>query len=174
MFYSISQHHALIFLSFGTCVEGRVRSKKYLLLVPRTIALNLAASKDPLHRPKRKQPKRLIAAIMGRFRDLFRRSPKSFTTIPNSQTDQMKGEDINTNDGAVIAAMPVAGMQRSNQGTYITSYTSTHSGAPLSQQETSSSTMSSTSRTAVDPKFVSRHGESQWQGKPNGDRKSVV
>ena len=28
--------------------------------------------------------------------------------------------------------------------------------------------MSSTSRTAVDPKFVSRHGESQWQGKPNG------
>jgi len=68
--------------------------------------------------------------------------------------------------------MRVAGMQRSTQGTYITSYVSTQSvpaSYALDRKETSP-TINSSASTAVDAAYTSHHGESQWKGKPVGQQ----
>lgn len=101
---------------------------------------------------------------MGKFTDLFRRSAKQ----QKSQSPSLAYKSYENDSGRDIAAMQVAGMQRNNQSTYITTYTATQPEPTLTAQSTTSTIDSNSSRTAVDPAFVSKHGESHWKGKPNG------
>lgn len=100
------------------------------------------------------------------LRTFFRRPGKS----RHSRREGVGAQKLYEKDSAsdTIGAMRVAGMQRSNQGTFVTSYTNTPVIPVIHGQNTQSSSMSDSSKTAVDTSFVSRHGESQWKGKPNG------
>lgn len=104
---------------------------------------------------------------MSRLKNLFKRNKSA---PQPEQPAEAKQDARPTGTNADIANIPVTGMQRSNQGTYITSYSSMQpapASSALSQQQTSS-TISSSSSTVVDAAYTSKHGESQWKGKPNG------
>lgn len=101
--------------------------------------------------------------IMGRFTHFFRRSAHQKTSASTVSSKEVQDDGSNLE----IAAMQVAGMQRNDRGTYITAHTAVRPEAKFSTVSTTS-TFSESSQTAVDQSFVSKHGESQWKGRPNG------
>ncbi|KAK5954848.1 hypothetical protein OHC33_004574 [Knufia fluminis] len=105
---------------------------------------------------------------MSRFRSFFKRSKKPTQQLEHEATSSSKQYGHVPETTTDIANLPVAGMQKSNQLTYITSYSSTEPSSSVSTQRQTSSTLSSSASTAVDAAYVSRHGESQWRGKPIG------
>ena len=106
---------------------------------------------------------------MGKFRAFFSRTSKHAS--PQQHTDDEKvvtsQSDPAKDCGVNIANLSVAGMQRSNQANYVLSHTPARV-APVSTKESNSTATTASSHTAVEDGFVSKHGESHWQGKPKG------
>ena len=101
---------------------------------------------------------------MGRFsfnlRDLFRRSKKSTRTKAIAVAcEPSKGNSLKPS-GIDIASLPVAGMQRSNQASYVSAYTGNALPSSSAMQPTSSGSIMS-GATAADSRFNSRHGVSE-------------
>ena len=93
------------------------------------------------------------------FRDIFRKNKG-----PQQALSEKHG-NLQTTTSNDFANIEVAGMQRTNQGTYTTTYSITK--VPQKQLQPVISSLSSDS-TAVDKKYVSKHGESTWQNQPKG------
>lgn len=106
---------------------------------------------------------------MGIFRALFRRSSKHAPTRKESDDAKVLTAQPVTSHGCGvdIAALPVAGMQRTAQAPFILSHTANTMRRP-SPDTSSASNATASSVTAVDTAFVSQRGESHWQGKPQG------
>lgn len=112
---------------------------------------------------------------MVHFKDLFRRTKKrtpehgqTWTCSTKSIADHIE-HSITPATHINIAVIPAAGMQRSNQCTYITSYTSTTLSQDTSRSSTSNhSTTSDSSKTAVETNSSIGNGQSVWKGAPNG------
>lgn len=112
---------------------------------------------------------------MARFRDFFRRGKQQVVEcqeVPSHTTPKTNAKHFEHNptlpSTTDIASLPVAGMQRSNHGTYMTTYNSTRAPLPSSRDSSDTSTVSDSSRTAVDNTFISQNGDSVWKGKPTG------
>lgn len=108
---------------------------------------------------------------MVHFRSLFRRSKKQTAENESSsglvsKTSTSHHEHAST---PAIAGLPAAGMQRSNQATYITTYTCPAPVQAASTRPTSDvSFISDSSKTAVDDGPVPTTGQSVWKGAANG------
>lgn len=112
---------------------------------------------------------------MVHFRDLFKRAKKQTVQREEPWTSESKlsvkysENAISPATGLNIVAVPVAGMQRSNQGTYMTTYTNTTLSQSISRNSCSdTSTTSDSSKTAVEVESISANGPSIWKGAPNG------
>lgn len=101
------------------------------------------------------------SAAMVHFKDLFRRSKRRNA----ERQEQVTSPASSLN----VAAMPVAGMQRTNQGTYTTTFTSTTLSGGTSRSSCSdTSTTIDSSKTAVETNPVPSYGQSVWKGTPIG------
>lgn len=116
-----------------------------------------------------------VPATMVHFRDLFKRAKKQTVQREEPWTSESKlsvkysENAISPATGLNIVAVPVAGMQRSNQGTYMTTYTNTTLSQSISRNSCSdTSTTSDSSKTAVEVESISANGPSIWKGAPNG------
>lgn len=107
---------------------------------------------------------RLWSGKMGRFRAFFSKSNKQTQSQSDTKDEKVSGPG---ECGIDVASLPVAGMQRSNQANYILSHTPARA-TTVTTNESSSTATTASSHTAVEDGFVSKHGESQWQGKPQG------
>lgn len=112
---------------------------------------------------------------MPRFIDFVRRtkkqsSEKQTSTICEIKTSQHVEYSSSPAKLAKIANIPVAGMQRSNQGTYITTHSSIASPYEESSRRQSSdaSINSGSSKTAVEEVSAQGNGQSVWKGAVNG------
>lgn len=111
---------------------------------------------------------------MARFRDFFRRAKKqpaesanhyTCTTKLNKQHIEYDSSSASSSD---IASLPVAGMQRSNQGTYILTHTAARNQDLSRRQSCDISVDSDSSKTAVEKIAVPVNTTSVWKSAAKG------
>jgi hypothetical protein len=112
---------------------------------------------------------------MTRFGDFLRRIGKKPHTeraeypIHTAKINKQRVEQIPSLDSSSdIASIRAAGMQRSNQGTYITTHGPARHGEFSRRHSFDSSIVSDSSKTAVEKNAVPVNNTSVWKGAANG------
>lgn len=112
---------------------------------------------------------------MVHFRDLFRRCKKQTAKYEKDSMRMTKDSAEHSEYASSqashpsIAGMSAAGMQRSNQGTFVTTYIpSTQSQNVARRSSSDISTVSDSSKTAVEKGAIATNEKSTWKGTPNG------
>lgn len=105
---------------------------------------------------------------MGKLKAFFSRSSKDEKADKSLEdTKGIAQPNISQGSDVDIASLPAAGMQRSSQAPYVLSHVANGASPSITNASTSSDATAS-SLTAVNKNFVSKNGESHWQGKPKG------